>query len=713
MPSSMELLAPAGDLKIFKSAINAGADAVYFGGDFFGARASATNFSSLDAKTALDYAHARGKKAYLTVNTLLKNPEIEGKLYEFMKDYYEAGIDGVIIQDFGVFTFLKDHFPDLELHASTQMSLMSKYGARFLKDAGASRIVTARELSLNEIKEIHENVDIEIEAFVHGALCVCYSGNCLMSSFIGGRSGNRGYCAQPCRLPYELLDENNRSIYGTEKYHLSPKDLWGIMDLPKMKDAGVFSYKIEGRLKNEAYVTNVVSVYRKYMDLLLSEGKDSYHVEEKDLKRLSDAGNRGGFTNLYFYERNGKELVDDNSPAFYQKNKNAVITDLPVIQKKLFGEFKAAIGEEISFTVWNDEGDCTTLTGGICEESKTKPTSKEEVLAKLSTSKDAYFCFDHIQMQIDENAFVPMKFVKALKKDALLFFTKEQKRQINPFLPLDEGLLTKKSSLQTIRISVSNKEQLEPLKEVSFPFDLILSEHLWLTDFDVKSIKDAYQNIYLTMPVVIRSHTIPLVKKKILAYKDTVAGFYASSYDGLMLLEECGISKKRICFSDRLYTYSNRSEEAFLRMGYENYFAPLELNEKELSHRANGTSEMLIYGYVPLMYTANCLSKLHFGCKKKEHTPVYLKDKTGAKFPVMNCCEICTNVLYNSLPLCLFEKSEKIKSLGFFSVRLDFSLESCEKEREILKIFTESYVNGETVFVSFKHTKGHLKRGVL
>lgn len=713
MQSSMELLAPAGDLKIFKSAINAGADAVYFGGDFFGARASATNFSAVDAKNALDYAHARGKKAYLTVNTLLKNTEIEGKLYDFMKDYYEAGIDGVIIQDFGVFTFLKDHFPDLELHASTQMSLMSKYGAKFLKDAGASRIVTARELSLKEIKDIHENVDVEIEAFVHGALCVCYSGNCLMSSFIGGRSGNRGYCAQPCRLPYELLDENKKSVYGTEKYHLSPKDLWGIHDLPQMLDAGVYSYKIEGRLKNEAYVTNVVSVYRKYMDLLLSEGEKNYRVEEKDIKRLIDAGNRGGFTNLYFYERNGKDLVDDNSPAFCQTNKEPIIKDAPTKKEVLYGEFHASVGKEITFTVWNDTGDCTTVSAGVCEESKSKPTSKEEVLEKLSSTGDSAFTFEDIQIHMDENAFIPLKFVKTLRREALSFFVKKNTGEVNPFCPTDESKLKKKSYAFTLRISVSREEQLSALKDVPFEFDLILSEHLWLKEFDVKAIKDAFPHVYVSLPVVIRTHTISLLKQKINEYKDVVEGFYAASFDGLELLKECGVEKENIYFSNRIYTYSNRSEEAFWRLGYQNYFAPLELNEKELSHRANGTSEMLVYGYVPLMYMANCLSKLHFGCKKKKNTFCYLKDRKSAYFPVLNQCEICTNTLYNSLPLCLFEKSERIKDLGFSSLRLDFTFETKEEVKEIINLYHEAFVLEKDVEVTFNHTKGHLKRGVL
>ena len=715
MLASTEILAPAGDLKIFKSAIDAGADAVYFGGDFFGARASAVNFSATDAKNALEYAHTRNKKAYLAVNTLLKNTEIEFKLYDFMKEYYEAGIDGVIIQDFGVFTFLKDHFPDLELHASTQMSLMSKYGAQFLKNAGASRIVTARELSLKEMKDIHENVDVEIEAFVHGALCVCYSGNCYMSSFIGGRSGNRGYCAQPCRLPYELLDDHKNSIYGKEKFHLSPKDLWGIKDLPNMLDAGVYSYKIEGRLKNEAYVTNVVSIYRKYMDLLLSDGAMNYKVEEQDLKRLADAGNRGGFTNLYFHEKNGKDLMDENNSAFYQENKEVAKNDSKD-KTLLYGELCAHVGEEITFTLWDDAGKCVTVTSGICEESINKPTNADEIKEKLSAFGEMPFAFWELNIHLDENSFVPLKYIKALRRDALKAYLEGTERKVNPFVPLNEDkleCLLSKDECKSVRIGVTKEEQISPLKEVAFAFDLVLQPALWLKGVDIAKLKDDFSKVYLTLPVVIRSHTMDLIKNRVEDYKDKVDGFYAASYDGLELLNSLKIPKNRIWFTDRMYSYSNRSMEAFLRMGYTHFYASLELNEKELSHRINSSSELLVYGYVPLMYTANCVSKLNFGCKEKPNTVIYLKDRKNALFPVENQCEICTNVIYNSLPLVIFDKKDVINKINPARIRLDFTIESQKEEKQILNLFEDVFVNDVTKEIEFSHTKGHLKRGVL
>ena len=245
--NQLELLSPAGDIDIFKAVVNAGADAVYFGGDLFGARAYAKNFTIQEAEAAINYAHLHGSKAYLTVNTLLKNLEIERNLYTYLRQYVEAGIDAFIVQDFGVFNFIREFFPDTHIHVSTQASLCTGYGARFFQDAGASRIVTAREIGLEEIKDIHSKCpELEIESFIHGALCVCYSGQCLMSSIIGGRSGNRGRCAQPCRLPYDAFDVNCKKLNKKGSYILSPKDFCTINYLPEMIDAGVMSLRLRG-----------------------------------------------------------------------------------------------------------------------------------------------------------------------------------------------------------------------------------------------------------------------------------------------------------------------------------------------------------------------------------------------------------------------------------------------------------------------------------
>lgn len=291
----VELLAPAGSYDSLRAAINAGADAVYIGGSVFGARAFADNLDEENMLKAIDYIHLHGKKLYLTVNTLLKNDEIRNQLFEYLHPLYKHGLDAVIVQDMGVFKFIRENFPDLDIHASTQMTVTGVYSAKMLKEAGATRVVTARELSLDELKKIHDNVDIEIESFIHGALCYCYSGQCLLSSMLGGRSGNRGRCAQPCRLPYDVTGKNMKNN-DNEKYVLSPKDMCTLEIIPDIIESGVYSMKIEGRMKSPEYVAGVVEMYRKYIDMYISQGRDGFRVDENDYQKLTSLYSRNGFS---------------------------------------------------------------------------------------------------------------------------------------------------------------------------------------------------------------------------------------------------------------------------------------------------------------------------------------------------------------------------------------------------------------------------------
>ena len=272
--NGIEILAPAGSLESLKAAVCAGADAVYIGGSLFGARAYADNPKEEELLGAIDYVHLHGRKIYLTVNTLLKENEME-KLYEYLVPYYRQGLDAVIVQDIGVMQFVKHNFPDMSIHVSTQAAVTNALGASFFGRLGADRIVPARELSLKEVRDIKEKTGLEVECFVHGAMCYCYSGQCLLSSMIGGRSGNRGQCAQPCRLPYALDGKKPQDL-------LSLKDLCTIDDIPLLLPAGIESFKIEGRMKQPGYVYTVVSMYRKYTDLYLSQKKGRYHVSDTD-----------------------------------------------------------------------------------------------------------------------------------------------------------------------------------------------------------------------------------------------------------------------------------------------------------------------------------------------------------------------------------------------------------------------------------------------
>ena len=312
--TQVEVLAPAGSLDIMKAVVAAGADAIYLGGNMFGARAFANNFNDEELICAIEYAHLFGRKVYLTVNTLLKSREIENSLIEYLIPFYEAGLDAVIVQDMGVFNLIRKHFPDMDIHASTQMTQTGVYGSRLLKELGATRIVTSREMNLQEIKQLHERLDVEIESFVHGALCYCYSGQCLLSSFNGGRSGNRGRCAQPCRMPYDVYDNGEKINNRNNSYALSPKDMCALQILPDVIESGVYSLKIEGRMKNVTYAAMVTHIYRKYVDMYLERGRKGFKVDKKDIDDLSDIYNRGAFTTGYYDSVKGKKMMSLGRP---------------------------------------------------------------------------------------------------------------------------------------------------------------------------------------------------------------------------------------------------------------------------------------------------------------------------------------------------------------------------------------------------------------
>lgn len=325
----VEILAPAGSYESLIGAIHGGCDAVYLGGTSFGARAYANNLEEETMLRAIDYVHLHNKKIYLTVNTLLHNEEIEASLFAYLKNYYTQGLDAVIVQDVGVMSFLHENFPKLPIHASTQMTLTGANGVKILEPYGVTRFVTSRELGLEEIKSIRKNTKLEIEAFVHGALCYCYSGQCFMSSMLGNRSGNRGRCAQPCRMPYQLQAS---SECQTEKKHLksnelapymlSPKDMCTLNKIPELIEAGIDSFKIEGRMKRPEYSAFTAKLYRKYVDLYLALGKKDYEIYmqkhkkefEYDYQCLMDLYNRGGFSSGYYENYNGKTLMSMKRP---------------------------------------------------------------------------------------------------------------------------------------------------------------------------------------------------------------------------------------------------------------------------------------------------------------------------------------------------------------------------------------------------------------
>ena len=380
MSKNIELLSPAGDFECLKAAVQNGADSVYFGGSLFNARASASNFDSIGLKQAIDYCTIRNVKTHLTLNTLIKSNEFE-QAVSLAKEAYQLGIDALIIQDLGLAKYCIDNFPDLPIHASTQMSIHNLEGVQELEKLGFKRAVLARELSIEEIEYICSHSNIEIETFVHGALCICYSGQCLFSSMVGGRSGNRGKCAQPCRLPYALISKTENENHQKEEkildngYLLSPKDLCSLEFLPNLIDSGVSCFKIEGRLKNPEYVATVTRIYRKYIDKVLNHEK--YIIEEKDKKDLMQVFNRGGFSSGHLDINPNQKLIFKEKPSNigiyigtvenYNANKGHV---------KLQLKDNLSIGDTISFENESTRYTISELMDGNTNYAYTKANTK-------------------------------------------------------------------------------------------------------------------------------------------------------------------------------------------------------------------------------------------------------------------------------------------------------------------------------------------------
>ncbi len=707
-----EILAPAGNLDILKQVVNAGADAVYFGGDLFGARAFAKNFSIEDAREGIRYAHMHGADAYLTVNTLLKNKEIEQHLYEYLKSYYESGLDAFIVQDMAVFQMIRTYFPEIDVHASTQMTVASSLGAKLLEDLGATRVVTSREMSLAEIKRIKETTNLEIETFVHGALCVCYSGDCLMSSILGGRSGNRGRCAQPCRLPYDVYDENGQIKTGG-KYVLSPKDSCGILDLKEMLESGVYSFKIEGRMKSSNYAANVTAIYRRVMDEIL-EGRDPNKLGEDFYQELLDLGNRNGFTDLYFHKQNGKELMSLTSPS--HENTGVDLPEFAEEKISLSAEFMAHVGQPMNLSLKTKEGDLAYVEGPVVEAASKNPADEADVMKRLRKTGGTQYVIEEIAVDLQGDVFLPVKALNQLRRDAL--------EQMSEILDLDTKERTadipeeKREHQKNHRIdhpntmvTVSTWEQLE-----------VVSQYEWVDYVGIR------HNLYLEKPEMIRAfsknHPSILMLPDVFRKKaedrfnmvfepedlERFSMFMAASYDGLYYLLSKGVAKDKIQLDHRIYTFSNDALDAFRKQGYQHFTAPYELNQQELRYRENWDSTFIVYSYIPLMVMANCTHKNFEGCDKKLRK-LSLEDRYQKRFPVRNDCSICMNTIYNTIPYEVISRPE-VKDLGFGSLRLDFTIEEGKEIHRVMKAYEQAMIEGRAVTFPVDATRGHFKRGV-
>lgn len=810
-----ELLAPAGSYETMLVAFNAGADAVYVGGRKFGARAFAGNFNEEELVRAINYAHMFDKKLYLTVNTLIKEEEFS-QLYDYIKPYYEAGLDAVIVQDIGVLKFIAGNFTDLPIHCSTQMTITGEeFGKVLAENKSVTRIVTPRELNLAEIKKMYTVTGLEIESFVHGALCYCYSGQCLLSSIIGARSGNRGRCAQPCRLTFSNAEQK-----VDNKHLLSPKDLCTLEILPEIIEAGVYSLKIEGRMKKPEYVASVVAIYRKYIDRYLKNGKKNYKAAQEDIDTLKDIYNRGGFTDGFYKRQNGSEMMTINRPNHcgvkvgnvLDINQNIIkiqtvrdikkgdileidsdteffapydirkgdIFDYKFKQKIRFGNVKEVIrtrnealintllnnymydekgkirllkrrvnidiailkDKNIEAAMW-DNSFSVTANGNVPLEAKNKPITKDFVVKQLGKLGETCFAADSINVQLDEGLFVTVSELNEIRRSLVELLTKEIKetyrRYVDNRVNKDNGLniadsLNKDNSLNTntayktieksysdfsnnITVLVSDMKQFEKVISI-YRGNRIYLEY---AQFSLEEIASAVKmgneknvEVFISLPYILRANAKAMLEKEIDTLREIEpSGYLFRNLESFFYLKNKGINIKKVIFDSNIYAFNNETIKYYKSIGADIITASYETNGNEFKLLDRSFMEINVYGYFPVMLTAGCVRKTMNKClktllsadeacklKSKDTTIV---DRKSSSFTVRTVCRYCYNIIYNSVPIGLFQNIDELEALGFCGYRISFTTESPEEIENILL----NYKN-----LKSNYTKGHFKRGV-
>lgn len=755
--ATVELLAPAGSFEGMCAAFAAGADAVYMGGHRFGARAYADNPEPERFLEALDEAHLRGKQVYLTLNTLLKPLELQQDLYPFLAPMYERGLDAVLVQDFGVLSWIRQQFPKLPVHISTQMGLTGARSVQMLRDCGASRGVLARELSLQEIADIKRKVpDMEMECFVHGALCYCYSGQCLFSSLVGGRSGNRGRCAQPCRMPYQVLDEKKKPVKGQgDGYVLSPKELCTVHQLPELLEAGVDSLKIEGRMKKPEYAAGVVSLYRKYIDLYLEKGKAGYRVDPTDIQKLLDLFQRVGFTEGYLKQHNAKSMITLQKPIFRTENEtwNRQIREQYIDKKTyqicngnvtLLKHLPAII--ELSAEV-RGKTYTARVIGDVVEPAKNQPMTEETVLRQLRKSGNSDFTWSTLSLDMSSDIFVPMGKLNALRRDGMEAlrkeivkgFFREPVEKVSPDAADEIQNHLKRSdapkdAVDKVKRSASFSAVVATLQQLDVVLRCNWIKRIYLEWFlveqeGVKVISECHtkgKEVYLALAQMEREATAKHRKKQLMTWLETLLpsdlpeGILVRNPEGLALACQCQkdlserFEKINIAADTSLYTFQDQARKMLQQLGVSEDTAPLELNEKELMQRGLRDSTLVVYGCAPMMVTANCIKNSTTGCQKGSQASDvwHLKDRKNHIFAVRTLCSACINLIYNCVPLSLHGQVKRLKDKASW-LRLDFTWEDAKTVEQVTRLYRQAYEQGVSPQEAcFDYTNGHFGRGV-
>ena len=752
----VELLSPAGGYETMVGAFNAGADAVYLGGSKFGARAYADNFDRDQVLDAISYAHLHDKKIYMTVNTLVKENEY-GELYDFMLPYADRGLDGVIVQDLGVMRLIRQEFPGIELHASTQQTVTGVYGAKLLKERGCTRVVPARELSLSEMKAIRDEADIEVEAFIHGAMCYCYSGICLFSSVVGGRSGNRGRCAQPCRLPYRMNGKSG------EQYPLSLKDMSTIAIIPELIEAGIDSFKIEGRMKKPEYSAGVTALYRKYIDKYYENPKGDHSVSKEDMEILRNLYQRTGISDGYYHRHNDKSMVTVVSPAYNPTSEEILsevhekfLTSELKLKCDIFCELKVGQAAKIAMSLpFGDDVIYEECTGSVVQAASKRPLEEENVRKQLLKLGGTPFECENIEITIDDNGsgtgiFIAVSELNELRRTLVakvtdrLYEIKKSAQKINSyenvrhFTDLDSysSVAAKRGPLHVL---CNTKEQLVTILDRAENNTDIGRIYVDSNAFLSAEAKELSANIpdlemFVALPYVTRQEDFDGCKE----VQRVLDKLPESGYTGVLVrnLEQLGyLCDKgftgKVVSDYSVYTWNKEAAMELIDCNKQDGFrleevtVPYELNFGEARDMAGELKKTVdipvsynLYGHMPMMVSAGCIKKTTDRCSGRVHE-LYTEnttiiDRLGNVLPVTCNCRHCYNVIWNVHPTSLHGRMGKIMNeKSFDHYRIDFTIESAKRCGEVLDYYTDLYngANPADIFESGSFTTGHFKRG--
>ena len=691
MQNKIEILSPAGSYDAFVCAVKSGADAVYMGGQCFNARKNAANFSDEEIVSAVRFAHLHSVKVYVTLNTLVSDSEL-GEVYDFIEFLYNAGVDALIIQDLAVLSIVKRYFPDFEVHASTQMTVCNLEGASLAKEMGFKRVVLSRELTFDEIKNIAENVDIELEVFVHGALCMSYSGQCLMSSFIGSRSGNRGACAQPCRLPYTLHSADGKWRSESQKFPLSLKDLCLVEEIEKLSSIGVKSLKIEGRMKSSDYVSIVTSTYNKY--------RHGGKVDKEDIDKLRNIFSRSGFTKGYFEGSTGRHMLnyDKNNDDVYLNILDSVKSEAKAIKEGTLP--KIPFDARISLSLFKPAvltvfamGSEVTVTGTQkCEKAINVPLTKDRIISQMSKTGATEFELGNTHIDMDEGISLPIKEINELRRIALEKLTdsitaiSRQGKTGDLVLPEESEFSYDNKFLARI-LSI---EQAKSAKEAGFD-KILVPYSLYAKN------KEYFDNLKTEISVILP----PTVKdSKLIDWQIIKGEVYATNISHLLMADKLNM---RADFT--LNTFNSLAIEELKNMGIKSVCFSVEANLMQIRKlRSTLPIEFVVYGKIPLMTVQNCVIKSSLNKCGCDDSIYYLKDRKDMAFPVKADKLTCTNTIYNASPLYMADKLTEIPNNH--AMHFVFTDENPE---QIKKIF-DAYKTNAKPLKDF--TRGHYYRGV-